>query len=384
MKSPITLAAHIAVASIACTAIPGCSHSSATPERRPIPVKVRAVEEPNGAQLARFSGTLEPEVRVDMAFRVGGYVDALGQAGLAGQKTRPIEKGDFVRKGTVLARVRASDYEQKLAAARAALNEAQAQAKLADVELERARKLHEAKAISKAELDTVVARAETTHAMFDGAQAQSREAQIALADTVLRAPMDGILLWRQAEVGTLVAPGQPALALADTRSVKAVFGVPQELVQKLNVGSPVTVFLPAEGERGAPEQAIQASISNVAPSADASGRLFSIEALLPNPSQALRPGTVVSIHVPDLTLGAGSIAIPLTAIVRNPDRPRGYAVFVVDGDDDERGTARRRDVELGEVLDNSVTVTAGLALGERVVTVGATLLRDPSSTVIIP
>lgn len=383
MKSRNTLAAHIAVASIACTIVPGCSHSSATPERRPIPVKVRAVEEPNGVQLARFSGTLEPEVRVDMAFRVGGYVDAIGQVGLAGHKTRPIEKGDFVRKGTILARVRASDYEQKLAAARATLSEARAQAKLADVELVRSRNLYEAKAISKAELDAHVARAETTHAMVDGAQAQSREAQIALTDTVLRAPMDGVLLWRQAEVGTLVAPGQPAIAIADTRSVKAVFGVPQELVQKLNIGSPVTVFVPADGERGAPEQAIPTSITNIAPSADASGRLFSIEALLPNPSQALRPGTVVSIHVPDLTLGAESIAIPLSAIVRNPTRPRGYAVFVVDGND-EHATARRRDVELGEVLDNSVTVTAGLALGERVVTVGATLLRDSSSTVVIP
>jgi RND family efflux transporter MFP subunit len=383
MNTRIILAAHIAVAALSCSMLPACSHSPAPPERRPTPVKVRVVEEPSSVQLARFSGAIEPELRVDMAFRVGGYVDALGQIEVAGKKARALEKGDLVHKGTILARVRASDYEQKLATARASLNEARAQAKLADAELERARKLYASKAISKAEFDTQIARAETTHAMVDGALAQSREAAIALDDTLLRAPLDGIVLWRQVEVGTLVSPGQPALAIADTRSVNAVFGVPQELVQKLHIGAPVTVFVAAEGDSAAPEQALQANVTNIAPSADASGRLFAIKALLPNPSNVLRPGAVVSVHVPEATLGVAAIEIPLSAIVRNPARPRGYSVFVLDGDD-QHATARLRDVELGEVLGNSVTVEGGLALGERVVTVGTTLLRDRADAVVIP
>jgi multidrug efflux system membrane fusion protein len=283
----------------------------------------------------------------------------------------------------MLARLRAADYEHKLATARAALNEARAQAKLADAELERARKLYGSRAITKAELDTQIATAETAHALVDGANARAREAAVALDDTVLRAPMDGTVLSRQVEVGTLVAPGQPAVAIAETRSVNAVFGAPQELVQKLHVGSPVTVFVTGEGDAGLTEQPIQAKVTKIAPSADASGRLFSVEALLPNPSNVLRPGTVVSVHVPQASLDGASKAVPLSAVVRNPARPGGYAVFVLEGND-EQAAARLRDVELGEVLGNSVSVESGLALGERVVTVGATLLRDGSKAVVIP
>jgi multidrug efflux system membrane fusion protein len=377
------LAAQLGVATLVCCAVTACSQSEAAPERRPIPVKVRTVDRPSGVRLMRFSGSLEPDVRVDMAFRVGGYVQTLGEVALPGQKSRPIEKGDFVRKGTILARLRASDYEQKLATAQAALNETRANAKLAEADLERARKLYESKAIAKAEFDTQMARAETARAMVDGTLAQSREAGIALGDTVLRAPMDGTVLWRRVEVGTLVAPGQPAISIAETRSMRALFGVPQELVQKLDIGSPVTVFVPAQGDAEAPEQTLEAKVTNIAPSADASGRLFSIEAALPNPSNALRPGTVISVHLPEATEGAASIAIPLSAVIRNPNRPKGYAVFVLDGHD-KRATAHLREVQLGEVLDNSVTVEGGLALGERVVTIGTNLLRDRSNTVVIP
>jgi multidrug efflux system membrane fusion protein len=395
MTPRIRLAARAAAASLACialgAALTGCSRARAqgATERRSVPVKVRAVEKPAGVELARFSGSLEPKVRVDMAFRVGGYVEALGAID-AGGRRRTIDKGDFVTKGTVLARIRASDYEQKLATARASLNEARAQAKLAEAELDRARRLFDTKAITKAELDTQVARTETARATVDGAGAQTGEASIALDDTVLRAPMDGVILARQVEVGTLVSPGQAAIAIADVREVKAVFGVPQELVEKLHVGSPVTVFVGADGRDVASgpsarsgEKTIDARVTRVAPSADASGRVFAIEALLPNEPGALRPGAVVSVHVPEATLSAASIAVPLSAVVRSADRPRGFAVFVLDGDGD-RAPARLRDVQLGEVLGNSVTVTDGLALGQRVVTVGATLLRDGSDAVVIP
>jgi multidrug efflux system membrane fusion protein len=374
-----------AAATLACVAL-GCSHPEPAPERRPIPVKVRTVEKPPGAGLARFSGDLEPAVRVDMAFRVGGYVEAVGDATDAGGKHRAIDKGDFVKKGTVLARIRAADYEQKLATAKAAVNEAKAQAKLAEVELERSKRLFASNSITKAELDAQTARTETAQANVDGAVAQAGQASIALDDTVLRAPMDGVVLSRSIEVGTLVAPGQPAVSVADMRTVKAVFGVPQALVEKLQVGSPLQVFVGAEGEgdgKGGPEKMLDAKVTRIAPSADTNGRVFSVEASLPNDASALRPGSVVSVHVPEATLAAATIAVPLSAIVRSPDKPRGFSVFVLDGAG-ERAPAHLRDVKLGEVLGNSVTVTDGLALGQRVVTVGATLLRDGSEAVVIP
>jgi multidrug efflux system membrane fusion protein len=375
--------AAITAALLSAVVLPGCSHPQAAAGKKPIPVKVRTVEKTSGAALARYSGSLEPIARVDMAFRVGGYVEALGEIVAEGGKRRPIDKGDFVTKGTVLARIRSSDYAQKVATARAGISEARSEAKLADAELERSKRLFDSKAITKAELDALVARAESARANVDGALARSGEAGIALDDTVLRAPMDGVILARQIEVGTLVAPGQQAISVADTRTVKAMFGVPQALVEKLHIGSPLSVYVGHDGESKSLEKVIAAKVTRIAPSADSNGRVFSVEAALANEAGTLRPGSVVSVHVPDATLSRASMAVPLSAIVRSAASPRGFSVFVLEGDGD-RAPARIHDVHLGEVLGNSVTVTDGLALGQRVVTVGSTLLRDGTEAVVIP
>lgn len=378
----------------------GCSsHHQAAPEKKPIPVKVRTVEKSPGATLARYSGSLEPAARVDMAFRVGGYVEMVGETSDEGGKQRRLlDKGDFVKKGTVLARIRSSDYAQKVATTRAQIGEAKSEAKLAEAELERSKKLFESKAITKAELDAKIARAESSKANVEGALARSGEAGVALEDTVLRAPMDGVILSRNIEIGTLVSPGQQAISVADMRTVKAVFGVPQALVEKLHVGSPLQVYIGMEGEASSEgagpngaaksEKMVDASVTRIAPSADSKGRVFAVEAALPNDAGTLRAGSVVSVHVPGSTLTTASIAVPLSAIVRSASPQGGssehrFSVFVLDGDG-ERAPARLRDVHLGEVLGNSVTVTDGLVAGQRVVTVGGTLLRDGNEAVVIP
>jgi multidrug efflux system membrane fusion protein len=347
-----------------------------------VPVRARTVEPRSGTTLDRYSGSLEPKTRVDMAFRVGGYVVELGQLATPGGR-RALEEGDYVEAGTVLARIRASDYAERVATASAQVAQARAQATLADSDLGRAQRLFDARTISKAELDTRVAHADAARAEVSAAVARHGEAGVALADTVLRAPIDGVVLARHIELGALVAPGQPALTLAAVDRVKAVFGAPEELVEKLHVGAPVEVLLGTEGKASPSARRLEASITRIAPAADASGRVFSIEAELPNPDGSLRPGSIVSVRVPEGALGGAELVVPLSAVVRSPKDARGFAVFVLDGTA-ERAKAHLKDVTLGEVLGNSVSVTGGLALRERVVTVGATLLRDGSDAAVIP
>jgi RND family efflux transporter MFP subunit len=253
---------------------------------------------------------------------------------------------------------------------------------LSQLELERAQKLFAGNVISQAELDAQEARAESAQAALKDAIARSGEAGLALDDTVLRAPMDGVVLARQVEIGTLAAAGQPAVTLADIRNVKAVFGAPQVLVEKLEIGEAVQVFVGAEGEDKAPEKLLDARITRIAPAADQSGRVFSVEALLPNPSGELRPGAVVSVRVPERAQSAETLVVPLSSVVRSRRDPHGFSVFVLEGDGD-RGPVREARVALGQVVGNAVTVTEGLAAHERIVTVGSTLLRDGGDAVVI-
>ncbi len=378
---------HIAVAATALFSASltlGCaSHSEPSPQKQPIPVKVRTVTQLGDAALSRYSGLLDPTSRVDMAFRVGGYVDKLGRVPGEDGKLRALEEGDFVKQGTVLASIRSADYSQKVASARASISEARSDSKLADAELVRAQKLFDTKAITKAELDAKIAKAEYSRANVEAASARASEAGVALDDTVLRAPMDGVILSRDIEVGALVTPNKPVLVVADIRTVKACFAVPQALVEKLQLGSPISVHVGPEGDTKAPQKVIEAKVTRIAPAADSKGRVFSVEALLPNPNGSLRPGSVISVRVPGATLASPSLSVPLSAIVRAAGDPRAFSVFVLDGEG-ARAKARSQRVELGEVLGNAVTVASGLNIGQRVVTVGSTLIQEGSDTFVIP
>lgn len=378
MKTQIHLS--LCIAALACMP-PGCSQPAHGAVSSATPVKVQRVEVTPKSASTRYSGTLEPAIRVEAAFKVGGYVEMIGQVSTPGGR-RALDKGDYVTKGTVLARVRTADYAQRVATADTQVIDARARAQLAISDLERSKKLFALGAITQAQLDSYVSRADSAKAQVESALAHTAEAQLSLGDTVLRAPLDGVILSRHTEVGTLMSPGQPAITLADTRSMKAVFGAPQSLVEQLRLGSPLQVFVGAEGEAKAPDKLLGARVTRIAPAADSNGRLFAVEAALPNTHGDLRPGAVVAVHVPDAATSGEALLVPLSAVLRSPRDPQAFSVFVLDGEGD-RAVARLHDVRLGRVIGNSVSVESGLDGAERVVTIGNSLLRDGSPTVVI-
>jgi multidrug efflux system membrane fusion protein len=339
-------------------------------------VRVRVVAEPTARASLRYSASVEAATRVDLAFRVSGYISQVAVVNNDGQ-SRKIQEGDHVTKGTVLAMVRPSDYEQRVSAARASLAQAVASAKQAQLDFDRSSKLYSGNSVSKADLDNHSARADLARAQVDGAKAQLAGAEISLADCALRAPMDGVVLKRSVELGSLVSAGFTACVLADTRTVKVVFGAPDSLLGKLKLGSSLAVTFDAL------HGAFSGVITRIAPSADVKSRAFDVEATIPNPNDDLKVENPESLTLPEAAESDASLALPLTAVVRSPHDVRGFAVFVVDGPPD-RYVARQRDVALGSVLGNTVLVSSGLQAGERVVAMGATLLVDGDPIRIIP
>ena len=77
--------------------------------------------------------------------------------------------------------------------------------------------------------------------------------------------------------------------------------------------------------------------------------------------------------------------MPLSAVVRPPGEPEGYAVYVVDSDGEGgAAVARLRRVALGEALGNTIAVTEGLKPGEKVIVTGATLVVDGQPVRVVP
>lgn len=338
---------------------------SEAPKTPPLPVTVHTVSGSGPGGGVRYSASIRPDVQVDVAFKVSGYVDEIAQVRGADGRTRNLQDGDYVRRGAVLARIRDREYRDAVAQTQAALTQAKA-------DFDRVSQLFENRSASKADYDAA-------YAKYQANQASHDQAEQSLADCSLRAPLDGYVLRRSVEIGTLVAPGAAGFSVGDLRSVKVVFGVPDVLVGTMKPGAPQGVSAEA-----VPGPALRGRITRVAPSADPSSRVFEVEVTIPNADGRLKPGMIASLQVAGSSPAiADATLIPLNAVIRPPGDPTGYAVFVVDGADGS-ATARLRRVQLGDVSGNFIRVTSGLAGGERVIIRGATLAVDSQNVRIIP
>jgi len=349
----------------AAAATAGCS-GEAPYEKPPTPVQVAEVQRRPTVRSLRYSAAIEPERRVDLAFRVGGYVTRLATV-----DGHTIREGDVVTAGTVLAAVRADDYDVRVRQAQAALAEAEAARGAAAQALARAEGLYEARSLTRPELEQAQAAAESVDAKVAGARALVREAELARGDAELAAPMTGVVLARLIEVGSLVGPGTPGFVIAVTRDVKVVIGIPDTMLPRFVIGTRQHILSEA-----LPDRRFEGRVTNVSPAADLRTRLFEVELTVSNEDAALKPGMVATVDI-----GSGSsepaevLVVPLSAVIRPPGAPDGYAVVVVQ-EVDGSATARLRRVRLGELMGNEVVVVEGLQPGERIIVQGAPLVAD--------
>jgi multidrug efflux system membrane fusion protein len=333
---------------------------------------VQTVQLIASASGTRYSASIEPGTEIPMAFRASGYVESLAVA-----SGRPIDAGDRVIAGQVLARVRPADVDEQVNRARAQLAEAQAGRGAAQATFERARQLYEERSLTRPEFEEAQAALEAMQARVDGAQAMVRSAEIVGADTALRSPLDGIVLARRVEVGSLVAPGTVAFVVADVTRVKAVFGAPDTLVGSLRIGSAVPVTVEA-----VPGRSFQGRISRIAPVADPLTRIFDVELTMDNADRALRPGMIASVAIAADQASPPTILLPISAIVRASPGVDAYAVFVLENAGGA-SVVRRREVSLGHLVGNRVEVPSGLSPGEQVVVNGASVVVDGDIVTVV-
>jgi len=356
----------------------GCGRNKAEPKAITA-VRVRPIERAGAATAARYSATIEPATRVDVAFKVGGYVDSIAKVRAADGTSRLLQEGDPIRRSQELASVRKADYLQRRDEAKASLAQAVATAREAKTDFDRVVYLDSKQAITKSELDKAREKLDTSKAQVDVVKAHLDEAETSLADSTLRSPMDGIVVKRSIEVGTLAGQGTVAFSIADTRSVKVVYGVPGTVLTRIKLGARQTVT--TEAYRG---QTFEGSITRIAPVADPKSRVFEIEVTLPNVDQRLHPGMVAALNLQDAAAAPLAVAmVPLNAIVRAPQHPGKYAVFIAQ-DQGGKPVAKAREIELGEFTGNLIPVLSGLAGSERIVISGAAFLTDGEAIEILP
>jgi len=272
-----------------------------------------------------------------------------------------VEAGDHVKRGQVLARLNVSVLEPQVANLEAGLEQARAEAELADAEYRRAQAVGASGALSAEETQRRKSAALTAAAKVKVAAAQLAEAQARLARAAVRAPADGIILTRNVEVGQTATPGGEALfRLSEGGEVELRGQVAEQDLPLLKVGQSVNVRLTGI------TRVYEGHVRLLGAVIDPQTRLGMVRvALTPDPN--LRPGAFARADV--TVSNADRAVLPQTAVLTDD---KGSYVLIVNA----QHKVERRTVRVSGIVQNGVTISEGVSSKDQVVATAGAFLQE--------
>lgn len=322
-------------------------------------VKVMTVGMQSMQSGLEFAGEVRARVESRLGFRVGGKLTQ-----------RPVELGQHVRAGQVLARLDPQDYQLAADAARAQLAAAVGNRDLAAADFKRFKELKDQNFISGAELERRETALKTAQAQFEQARAQLAGQGNQVDYATLLADVSGVVTAIEAEPGQVVAAGTPVVRIAQDGPRDVVFAVPEDKVAAIRPGSIVDVRVwPANA-------ALQGVVREVAASADPVTRTFVVKVALDGKA-ALTLGATVSVLPQALQRGAGQVIKLPTSALRQEGQ--SSAVWVLDP---ASMTVNLQAVQIAATDGNEVVLASGLQPGMQVVSAGVHVLTPGQKVVI--
>lgn len=319
------------------------------PEIRP--VRVTTVEKQAGGQTISLTGTVQAEAEVNLAFRIDGRMIA-----------RPINVGDTLHAGQLVAELDPQNEQSALQGARASLAAARGQFVEARTNFDRFRDLAAQGAVARSELDRATQVFQTAQSQVDSAQAQVNLAENRLSYTRLVADAGGAVTAVGAEPGEVVQAGRMIAQVTRADGRDAVFNVPANVKDLAPANPDITVALTMD-----PNLEAVGRVREVAPRADPVTGTWQVRVGLTDAPAAMRLGSTVTGRMQ--VGGAKAISIPAQALVRLEGKP---AVWVVDP---ATGTVSPRPVEVMRFDPAGVVIGQGLEPGDQVVTAGVQALH---------
>ena len=241
------------------------------------------------------------------------------------------------------------------ASEQAQLRGLEAQAKLAEINLNRARELRTSGTNTPSDLDAAEATAAQAASAVD-------QLKVTIAKKHLAAPFAGRLGIMQVYPGQFLSKGDPIVVLESIDPIHIDFSLPQQELGRLSEGQPVQLTVDAY-----PGRTFDAKITAISPRIDGATRAIDIRATLANTDESLRPGMYGRAEV-ILPPTERALVLPSAAIIHNP---YGESVFVI-----VDGKAQQRFVKTGSQRGDLILITDGLKVGEQVVTAGQLKLRN--------
>jgi len=307
-----------------------------------------------GGDATEYTGVIHARTESDLGFRVPGKIIE-----------KLVKAGDHVKRGQALMRLDPTDLRLAANAAQSAVEAARAQNKRAIADELRQRGLVAMKAVSVQEYEQAKAAADATTAQLNSALAYARQLENQAGYAVLRADADGIIMERPADVGQVVGPGNVVVRLAQDGPREAVVDFPEGEEQLAR--SKATASLYAD-----PAQSFPAKLRELSAIADPLTRTYQARFSLDGFGANAPLGATVTVHLAgENTNGAKKLyEIPIGALY---DGGAGTSVWVIHPD---TSTLSRRTVEVAKLGSETALVSKGLKPGERIVALGAHLVKE--------
>jgi RND family efflux transporter MFP subunit len=301
-----------------------------------------------------------------------GYVVAQRKAAVASKATGRlvylgVVEGDRVREGQVIARIEDGDVRAQVAQAQANVHLGEADLQDARRSMEREKQLLDSNLSTQAVYDAAEARYARVIATIDVAKANLAAAQVALENTVIRAPFDGTVLTKNADVGEVVAPlaggalsKAAVVTLADLRSLQVEVDVSETNIEQVEAGAPCEIVLDAY-----PDVRYPGSVAKVVPTADRAKATVQVKVAFTKYDARVLPEMSAKVHfLPRADAAAKADTTPLLTIPAGAVALRGghSVVYTVTA-----GHAVEVPVVVGRRVGQGVAVLQGLAVGTQVV-----------------
>jgi RND family efflux transporter MFP subunit len=324
------------------------------------PVRAMRVAGPEGFLERTFPGVASASTEVNLSFRVGGPLIS-----------RPVDVGDVVEAGDVVAVIDPRDFEVRLDAVRGQLERAKAARDYGQTEYDRIARImaEDPGATSEVALDTALRELNVQKATVSSLEASVDAAEDQLSYTELRAPFAGRVVATYVESFEDVLPKRPVIRLIDRARVEFDISVPESLIGYApyveEVGISFDTF---------PDREFTATVKEIGEEATQATRTYPVTLVMDGPDDvqilAGMAGTArIKSRPPDLE---GGIPIPASAVFSDASSPDTY-VWVCDV---AAGTLARRKVEASQFSDAGLRVRSGLSPDEWIVIAGVHAARE--------
>jgi len=371
-----------------------------------VPVEAMQVVRKTLANTTTISGRVMADKNVMVLPQIPGTVESIA-----------VKEGDHVKKGDVLFTLDAKDIQKQVDQAKAAYDTAKASynmsqeqvkvakeslqqtQQLADTTLgklrenvENLRQLYEAGAVPKSQLEEAEMALKQQEAQFQAQINQARlgasdktlevakgqlkqaelsynQAQDALKNATVTAPIDGVVADITIQEGGIAANTQPAMTIVDMSRVYVSLQVSEAVVSKLSQGQEVKVTIPAVSS-----EPIKATIDTISPTVNQMTQLYPIKIYLDNPEGKIKPGMFANVEI-DLDVREDVIAVPGEAVVVKDGK---NIVYVIEGD-----KAVEREVQLGLDIGSEVEIVKGIKENEMVIVKGQHFVEDGGTVKVV-